>query len=105
MGRTAEAESTYRRAIAIEPSYVYARVNLGRLYGIRGRNREALRILQEAQRLEPDRVDVLTNLGTAWWALGDTARAAAAYLRALEVEPRAPVPAADLAKMRGLPPP
>ena len=103
-GRAAAAESTYRRAIEVESDYVYARVNLGRLYGLQGRTREALAVLEQAQRIEPDRVDVLTNLGTAWWALGDTTRAAAWFRRALEVEPGAPVPAANLARMRGLAP-
>ena len=50
--------------------------------------------------LSPNDPRVLNNLATAWWAKGDTARAAALYLRALEVAPGSPYPAANLARMR-----
>src|SRR5262249_22816428 len=104
-GHEAAAESTYRRAIAIQPDYVYARVNLGRLYGIHGRYREAVTVLEEARRIEPDRPDVLTNLGTAWWGLGDTTRASEMYRHAIESWPSEHQARDDLARMRGLPAP
>jgi protein O-mannosyl-transferase len=100
LGRVAEAEASFRRAIAVEPRYVYGRVNLSRLYGLSGRPADALAILEEAERIEPGNPAVLNNLGTAWWALGDTARAAAAYERALLADPGAPDPPANLARMR-----
>jgi Flp pilus assembly protein TadD len=102
-GRAGEAEAAYRRAIAVEPDYIYARVNLGRLYGLAGRYREAVAVLEEARTLAPNEVEVMTNLGTAWWGLGDTTRAAAFYRRALEVAPEARQPALNLARLRGLP--
>ena len=91
--------------MALEPGYVYARVNLGELYGIAGRHREALALFEEALALQPDHLAALNNLGTTWWALGDTAAAAAAYERAIEVAPGAWDPRANLARLRGLPPP
>jgi Flp pilus assembly protein TadD len=100
LGRVAEAESSFRRAIAVEPRYVHGRVNLSRLYGTNGRPADALAILQEAERIEPRNPAVLNNLGTAWWALGDTTRAAAAYEQALLVEPGAADAAANLARLR-----
>jgi len=105
-GRDAEAERAFRAAIAAEPAHVFARVNLGRLYGRTRRVDDALRVLAEADSLTPDDPLVLNNLGTVWWARGDTALAATLYLRALAANPAAPYPAANLARMRrGLPVP
>ena len=105
-GRASEAERAYRAAIAADPAHVFARVNLGRLYGRSRRLDEALRLLSEADSLSPGEPLVLNNLGTLWWSKGDTARAAALYVRALEANPRAPYPAANLERMRrGLPAP
>jgi tetratricopeptide (TPR) repeat protein len=105
-GRDADAERAYRAAIAAEPAHVFARVNLGRLYGRSRRLDEALRVLGEADSLSPGDPRVLNNLGTAWWSKGDTARAAALYEHALDADPAAPYPAANLARMRrGLPAP
>jgi tetratricopeptide (TPR) repeat protein len=100
-GQPERAESTYAHAIALEPDYVYARVNLGRYYGVHGRYRDALRVLLEADSLAPDQLEILNNLGTAWWSLGDTTRAAAYFEHALRVRPDAPEPALNLARMRG----
>jgi tetratricopeptide (TPR) repeat protein len=63
-------------------------MNLGRLYGMRGRYREALALEERAQRLRPNAPDILTDLGTTWWALGDTTRAAAYFTRAVEIGSR-----------------
>jgi tetratricopeptide (TPR) repeat protein len=105
-GRNAEAEGAYRAALAAEPAHVFARVNLGRLYGRSRRLDEALRVLGEADALAPGDPLVLNNLGTVWWSKGDTARAAALYERALDADRGSPYPAANLARMRrGLPAP
>jgi hypothetical protein len=104
--RPADAERAYRAAIAIEPAHVFARVNLGRIYGRSRRLDDAFRVLTEADSLSPGDPLVLNNLATVWWTRGDTARAAALYQRALEADPDAPYPAANLARMRrGLPAP
>jgi Flp pilus assembly protein TadD len=100
-GRTGEAEAAYRRSLAIEPGYLYGRVNLGRLLGLSGRFRESVQVLEEARRLAPREIDVLVNLGNAWWGLGDTARAVTSFEQALEVDPSAKKPAANLARLRG----
>ena len=105
-GRQAEAERAYRAAIAAQPAHVFARVNLGRLYGRGRRLDDALRVLGEADSLSPGDPLVLNNLGTAWWSKGDTARAAALYLRAQDADPGTPYPAANLERMRrGIPAP
>jgi hypothetical protein len=105
-GRGAEAERAWRAAIAREPAHVFARVNLGRLYGRSRRLDDALVVLGEADSLAPGDPRVLNNLATVWWAKGDTARAAGLYRRALAADPGSPYPAANLARMRrGLPAP
>jgi tetratricopeptide (TPR) repeat protein len=104
-GRVGEAEAAYRRAIGLDSSYVYGLVNLGRLLGMQGRYRDGLEVLLHAERLAPDGVEVQNDLGNTWLALGDTARAAAAYRHALVADPAAREPAANLGRLRGPPRP
>jgi len=101
-GQMSEAEAAYRRAVTLDRTYLYARVNLGRFYGMQGRFPQALAVLREAEIIAPNQEGVLNNLGTVWWGMGDTTRAVAAYRRALEVAPGAREPAANLARLRGL---
>ncbi len=100
LGRSTEAEASYKRALALDPRYLYARVNLGRLYGMEGRYREAITMLEQARQIDPGQVEVWNNLGLAWWGLGDAARAADAFEDALEVAPGAREPAENLARLR-----
>jgi protein O-mannosyl-transferase len=105
-GHPAEAERAWRAAIADEPAHVFARVNLGRLYGRSRRLDDALVVLVEADSLSPGDPRVLNNLATVWWAKGDTTRAGTLYERALAAEPGSPFPTANLERMRrGLPAP
>jgi hypothetical protein len=100
LGRFAEAESAFRKAIALEPGYVIARMNLSSLYGRSGRPTEALAILEDAVLLEPRNPGVLNNLGSALWALGDTVRAAEAYRQVLLIEPGAVDASTNLERLR-----
>jgi CBS domain-containing protein len=105
-GDAAGAEAAFRAAIEAEPRHVYARANLGMLYGREGRLDEAISVMREALRYAPADPMLLNNLGTALWQKGDTLRAAAAYERALLAHPGAPGPSANLARLRaGGPPP
>lgn len=99
-GRVPEAEAAYRRAIAIDGRYVYARTNLGRLLGQQGRLREAVEVLEPAARAAPGDPDVWANLGAAWIVLGDTARASAALANALAAAPDHPGARANLERLR-----
>ncbi|MGD8394141.1 MAG: tetratricopeptide repeat protein [Candidatus Eiseniibacteriota bacterium] len=98
-GRLAAAEKAYRRAIELDPDYVYARVNLGQLYGTTGRPEQALELFEEAVAIDPEHVAALNNLGTARWTLGDLAGAEAAYRQALAVAPQAREPRRNLMRL------
>jgi Flp pilus assembly protein TadD len=54
------------------------------------------------KRIEPGNPTVLNNLGSTRWALGDTARAAAYYERALRAAPGSAEVIANLARLRGI---
>lgn len=99
-GDAPAAEAAYRRAIALDSTYVYAQVNLGQLFGLQGRYVEALDVLKKAAALEPENPALLNNLGNACWALGDTTAAAAAFQRALDAAPQARTPAGNLDRLR-----
>jgi tetratricopeptide (TPR) repeat protein len=54
-GRRREAESTYRRALAIDPGYAELRLRLGRLLLERGDRAGAAREAEEALKVQPNR--------------------------------------------------
>jgi tetratricopeptide (TPR) repeat protein len=64
-GRYQEALVEYNKAIAIEPRYVAALINLGVDLGLLGRPREALAPLSSAIRLKADDVDARNAFGLA----------------------------------------
>lgn len=82
LGRYAEAESSFRRAMAIDPRWVPAYVNLADLYRALGRDREAEPLLIEAVRINPD-------LAAAHYALGLLLVRAKRYPEAIESLKRA----------------
>jgi tetratricopeptide (TPR) repeat protein len=84
-GETDAAIDAYRHAVALDPDHLETLLNLARLEAERGDLAAALRRLQHAEALVPGAPDIQNDLATTWWALGDTARAAACYLRALEL--------------------
>ncbi len=94
-GRSDEAISAFRHAQRLDPSYVSAYVNHGKLLLILGRAEEAVELLQEAVRHSPEyrTVDGVTrykdywvakyNLGLAFYLLGRLDDAEASYLEVL----------------------
>jgi Flp pilus assembly protein TadD len=61
-GRLPEAAGAYARAIAIDPTYVQARHDLGVVLAMGGRYEEALRELSAAQRLSPHDPNIASNM-------------------------------------------
>jgi tetratricopeptide (TPR) repeat protein len=81
-----DARDAYARAVALDPRYVPALVNLGRLLQDAGRAAEAADQYRAALAVQPSHTTAAFNLGTALEDLGRRAEAIAAYRMALEVD-------------------
>jgi Flp pilus assembly protein TadD len=83
--RFAEAEPHYRRAIALDPDFTEAWINLGLVLLRQGRPDEAMASHREALRLDPENADAHNNLGMAHYALGHIAEAENSFRAALRL--------------------
>jgi DNA-binding transcriptional MerR regulator len=82
------AEAAYRRALALDPSFAEAHVDLGRLLHAGGAVSEALEHYERAHELDPTDATTLFNLGVAYDDLRRDDEAVSAYRRALDLAPR-----------------
>jgi len=71
----AEARGALEQSVALSPTYVSARMTLGKLYLMEGRVDDAIAQLNVARELEPKNSAVYSNLAAAYRRRGDTARA------------------------------
>jgi cytochrome c-type biogenesis protein CcmH/NrfG len=71
----AEARAALEQAVALSPTYVSARLTLGKLYLMEGRMDDAVVQLNVARELDPKNSAVYSNLARAYRRRGDTARA------------------------------
>jgi Flp pilus assembly protein TadD len=85
--RIAEAEPFYRRAIALDPNFKEAWMNLGLAILLQGRPDEALSCQREALRVDPDSADAQNNLGMVHYAQGHIAEAENCFRAALRLRP------------------
>jgi len=81
------ARDAYRRALALDPELVDARVNLGRILHEAGDAAEAARLYEEALARAPEDPIVHFNLALALEDVEDRERAIAHYRRALALDP------------------
>jgi serine/threonine-protein kinase len=86
--KPAEAESAYRKSIALSPSYA-AYANLGNIYANQRNYAAAIQAREKALELNDKDFRVWVNLGNAYRALHNDAKARAAYLRALPLNEQA----------------
>jgi Flp pilus assembly protein TadD len=84
----AGAESAYRKALTLDPTFADAHLNLGRLLHAAGAVHEALEHYEAALELDPDDATTLFNMGVAHQDLGSEDQAIAAYERAITIAPR-----------------
>ena len=82
------AEQAYRRAIAIDPSFAEAHVNLGRLLHAAGAVHEALECYERARVLDPGDATTVFNIGVAHDDLRNDSAAIEAYSTAVDLAPR-----------------
>jgi tetratricopeptide (TPR) repeat protein len=87
VGRKEEAEQAYRRALALRPTYVIAKLNLANLLLDRDRAEDAVQLLQQVV-LAAASAEAFYNLANCQWRLGQTEAALAAYGNALALRPR-----------------
>ncbi|MEA1674349.1 tetratricopeptide repeat protein [Nitrospirillum sp. BR 11163] len=87
LGRLAEAEAAYRRALAQDPALAAAASNLGALLRDRGDLAGAEAALLHALRLAPDRAETLVNLAGTMTALGVPWQAESLARRAVALAP------------------
>lgn len=88
--RKEEAVAAYRRAIALDPTFIAARKNLGALYLDLQRFPQAIEETVAAIKLNPADYQLFANLGAMYHAAGDRARAVAAWEQALRLHPNDP---------------
>ena len=70
-----EAREALEQSVAMSPTYVSARMTLGKLYLMEGRMDDAIQQLNVARELDPRNAAVYSNLARAYRRRGDTARA------------------------------
>ena len=71
----AEARAALEQSVALSPTYVSARMSLGKLYLMEGRMDDAIVQLNVARELDPKNSAVYSNLAAAYRRQGDTAHA------------------------------
>jgi tetratricopeptide (TPR) repeat protein len=86
-GRTTEAESTYRAALAIVPADPVVTHNLGVTIAAQGRHRAAVACFDAAIERDPGFVSAHYNRAVALLKLGETPEAIKAFGRAAALEP------------------
>ena len=85
--RVEEAEPFYQRAVALDPEFKEAWMNLGLVLLSLGRPDEALTCQRQALRLDPDSADAQNNLGMIHYAQGHIAEAENCFRTALRLRP------------------
>ncbi|WP_428540380.1 tetratricopeptide repeat protein [Rhodopila sp.] len=88
--RVREAEPFYHRAVALDPAFKEAWVNLGLAALTQGRPEEALSCQRQALRLDPDCADAHNNLGMAHYAMGHVAEAENCFRASLRLRAKHP---------------
>jgi len=87
LNRVKEAEPFYRQAIALDPGFKEAWMNLGLAVLAQKRPEEALSCQREALRLDPESADAQNNLGMVHYLNGHIAEAENCFRSALRLRP------------------
>lgn len=87
LGRNAEAEAAYRKALGLDREYVGALIGLGSIEAAVGRPQEALKRFDDALEIDPHQAGAHLGRAHALESLGNPDDALAAYFRVLEFAP------------------
>lgn len=101
LGRTADAERQYRRALALDGQLSQARVNLAMLLAVDGRGEEAEGLLRQAHAEQPGNAGIAFDLGLLLAERGDPSGAERMLRIALRADPRMAPAAFNLAVLVG----
>ena len=101
LGRPADAEKQFRRAIAIDDQLYMAKTNLATLIAGNGRLEEAEKLLQEAHAAQPRNAAISFNLGLLLAEEGKREAAEKTLRAALAADPRMAAAAFNLAVLVG----
>ena len=86
--RFPEAESAYRQALRLDPTYIPAYINLADLYRSQGNEQQALASLQQAQKIDANNAAVAHALGLHFVRAGKLDRALQLLKRATRLAPQ-----------------
>ena len=98
--RTGEAQAAFRKAVALDPSYLPAQYDLGALLLDDAKPDEAIPHLEKALGAPQHQRELRAYLADAYFAVGNTAAAARAYHRAAGAFAKAAEYAPDNARIR-----
>jgi tetratricopeptide (TPR) repeat protein len=101
LGRPADAERQYRRALEIDDQLFAAKANLAMLVAGQGRLEEAETLLRQAHAARPQEASLSFNLGLLLAERGERGEAEKMLRAALEADPRLAAAAYNLAVMVG----
>ncbi len=101
-GLVEDAEPYYRSALARDPEFKEAWINLGLAAFSQGRTEEAQACQREALRLDPESPDAQNNLGMIHYTLGHLTEAENCFRAALRLDPAQPNATLNLGSVRQL---
>jgi serine/threonine-protein kinase len=87
LGRPAEAEQTYKRAIALRPRYWAGYSRLGAFYNLTGRYADAEQMFRQVVAILPDSWRGYSNLGAMLYSQGKSDEAIAAFEKSWTLKP------------------
>lgn len=99
-GRIMEAESLYRKTLAIAPGYAAAHHELGAVWSRMDRPEEALEAFRQAQKLGSSGAGISLDLGRAYLQMYRFEEAERAFAEAVRAAPRDPDAQLHLARVR-----
>jgi Flp pilus assembly protein TadD len=86
-GQYKEAESHFKRAVAIKPDFIWAWVNLANLYTLGRDYDSAIPTFRKVLELDPNQAVPHNNIGCAFYNMGNIDSARAHYNEAIELNP------------------
>jgi len=92
-----DAEASFKRAIELEPKLPAARLDLARLYSVKGDSRQSVQTLEDGVKALPTEPSIALALASEYERAGAAEKAIAQYERILQVSPGNDLAANNLA--------